>query len=168
MYLDCLNQTNKISFNMNTLQSLLQTIVTGVDFCNNVCNTLSKFYTESAYVSELSKKRYGLPSSIELIHYELTIFRNEISELLLIRIMNINYSMNYTTISLKPDTLIALKKLGEFGQSMDGLISFLITLAPKEFAEPLCNKCGGLLCSKIGTALLSCTKCNNDFKVIQI
>ena len=76
--------------------------------------------------------------------------------------------MEYTTINVKPETFEILKKRATYGQTMDGLILWLLTKIPEDYLEPTCHICHGLLADKVGTDLQSCTNCGLNFEVQRV
>ena len=94
--------------------------------------------------------------------------RNELVKLLLINLTMSNYIVAYTTINVKPETFEILKRRAVYGQTMDGIILWMLDKIPENHLEPRCINCNGLLTAKIGTDLISCTNCNQDFRVNEI
>jgi PHP family Zn ribbon phosphoesterase len=76
--------------------------------------------------------------------------------------------MEYTTINVKHKTFENLKRRAVYGQTMDGLITWFLDKIPEDYLEPHCSDCSGLLTSKVGTKLQSCTICGIDFKVKKV
>jgi hypothetical protein len=94
---------------------------------------------------------------------------NDLVKLLLINLILSNYVMTeYTTVNVKIETFENLKRRITYGQTMDGLINWLLDKTPDNYLEPICSECGGLLTSKIGTKLQSCTNCELNFEVKKV